>query len=274
MGIRVLRGRNFTEQDNDESRGVVMVNQTMAHRYWPNEDPIGRRLKPQFPSAKVPWRPESTNTWLTNTGVVQDVNEAGLNDEQSAEIYIPYLQNPSSLMNLLVRTTSDPLRLVPAVRRQVLAVDEDQPVYNIKTMEDVFSESIAAPNVITSLLGSFAAIALILAAIGVYSVMSYSVAQRTHEVAVRMALGAQHQDVLRMILGHALKLVLVGVGLGVTAAFAVTHLISSLLFGVTATDPAIFVAVSFLLIAVAMFSSYLPARRALKIDPMVALRNE
>jgi putative ABC transport system permease protein len=200
------------------------------------------------------------------------VDDGGVNDEQSAEIYIPYLQNPSSLMNLLVRSTSDPLRLVPAVRHQVLAVDQDQPIYNIKTMENVFSESVAAPHVITSLLGIFAAVALILAAIGVYSVMSYSVAQRTHEVGVRMALGAQHQHVLRMIVGNGLKLVLVGVALGVTAAFAVTRVISNLLFGVTATDPPIFVAVPLLFIAVAILASYLPARRALKVDPIVALR--
>ena len=274
MGIPLLRGRYFTEQDNDESHGVVMINQTMARRYWTNEDPIGKRLKPQFPTAKVPWRPESTNTWLEITGVVGDVKEAGLNDEQSAEIYIPYLQNPSSLMNLLVRSKSDPLRLVPAVRRQVLGVDKDQPVYNIKTMEDVFRESISAPHIITSLLEVFAAVALILAAIGVYSVMSYSVAQRTHEVGVRMALGAQHQHVLRMILGYGLKLVLIGIGLGVTAAFVVTRVISNLLFGVSATDPTIFVVVPVLLIAVAMFASFFPARRALRVDPLVALRNE
>jgi putative ABC transport system permease protein len=274
MGIPLLRGRYFTEQDNDESHGVVMINQTMAHRYWPNEEPVGKRLKPQFPAAKVPWRPESTNTWLTVVGVVGDVTETGLNEEQSAEIYIPYLQNPSSLMNLLVRSTSDPLQLVAGVRRQVIAVDQDQPVYNIKTMENVFSESIAAPNIITSLLATFAAVALILAAIGVYSVVSYSVAQRTHEVGVRIALGAQHQHVLRMIVGHGLRLVLVGVALGVTAAFAVTRVISNLLFGVTATDPPIFFAVPVLLILVAMFASYLPARRALKVDPIVALRNE
>ena len=272
MGIPLLRGRYFTEQDNDESHGVVMINQTMARRFWPNADPIGKSIKPNFPSARVPWRPESSNSWLLITGVVGDVKEVGLNNEQSAEIYIPYLQNPSSLMNILVRSTPDPLRLAPAVRRQLLAVDADQPVYNVKTMEDVFSQSIAAPNVITSLLGIFAAVALILAAIGVYSVMSYSVAQRTHEVGVRMALGAQHQHVLRMILGQGLKLVLIGVGLGVTAAFAVTRVMSNLLFGVTATDSQVFVAVPVLLIAVAILASYLPARRALRVDPIVALR--
>jgi putative ABC transport system permease protein len=155
-----------------------------------------------------------------------------------------------------------------------LTVDADQPVYNINTMEDVFSQSIAAPHVISSLLGIFAAIALILAAIGVYSVMSYSVAQRTHEVGVRMALGAQRGHLLRMIVGQGLKLTLLGVGLGVTAAFAVTRLISNLLFGVTATDPPIFVAVPVLLIAVAVLASYLPARRALKVDPIIAIRDK
>ena len=274
MDIPLLRGRYFTEQDNDESHGVVMINQTMARRYWPDQDPLGRRLQPHFPAVKVPWRPESSNTWLTVVGVVGDVEEDGVNDQTSAEIYVPYMQNPSSLMNLLVRSTSDPLRLVTAVRRQVLAVDGDQPVYNVNTMEKVFNQSIAEPQVITSLLTTFAVIALMLAAIGVYSVMSYSVAQRTHEVGVRMALGAQQRHVLKMILGQGLKLVLVGVVIGVTTAFAVTRVISNLLFGVTPTDPLIFVGVPLLLIAVAMLASYFPARRALKVDPIIALRNE
>jgi len=177
-------------------------------------------------------------------------------------------------MNLVVRSTSDPLRLVSGVRRQVLAVDGDQPVYNINTMENVFNQSIAEPQVITSLLTTFAVLALMLAAIGVYSVMSYSIAQRTHEVGVRMALGAQPWHVLKMILGQGLKLVLVGVVIGVTTAFAVTRVISNLLFGVTATDPLIFVGVPLLLIAVAMLASYFPARRALKVDPIIALRHE
>ena len=274
MGIPLLRGRYFTEQDNDESHGVVMINQTMARRYWPDEDAVGRRLQPHFPTVKVPWRPESTNTWLTIVGIVGDVAEAGLTDEQPAEIYVPYLQNPSALMNLLVRSTSDPLRLVPAVRAQVWAVDPDQPVYNVKTMENVFSQSIAAPQVITSLLATFAAVALILAAVGVYSVMSYSVAQRTHEVGIRMTLGAQQQHVLRMIVGQGLRLVLVGVAIGLTTAFAVTRVIANLLFGVTPTDPLIFILVPMLLVLVAMLASYLPARRAVRVDPIIALRNE
>ena len=274
MGIPLLRGRYFTEQDNDESHGVVMINQTMARRYWPDEDPMGKRLQPQFPAAKVPWRPESTNTWLTVVGVVGDVKDDGITDLTAVEIYVPYLQNPSSLMNLLVRSTSDPMRLAPSVRSQILAVDGDQPVYNIRTMENVFSQSLAEPQVITSLLATFAAIALILAALGVYSVMSYSVTLRTHEIGVRMALGAQRRHVLKMIVGQELKLVLVGIAIGVTTAFAVTRLVSNLLFGVTATDPRIFVGVPLLLVVIAMLASYFPARRALKVDPIIALRNE
>ena len=274
MGIPLLRGRFFSEQDNDESHGVAMINQTMARRYWADEDPLGKRLQPHFPRAKVPWRPESTNTWLTIVGVVGDVAEDGLNDERPTEIYVPYMQNPSSLMNLLVRTTSDPLQLVPGVRNEVRRVGHDQPVSNIKTMESVFSESIAAPRVITSLVATFAAIALALAAIGVYSVISYSVAQRTHEVGIRIALGAQQQHVIGMILGQGLKLVLLGLAIGLTAAFAVTRVISSMLFGVTATDPLIFVMVSLLMVVIAIVASYFPARRALNVDPVIALRTD
>ncbi|HEX8136906.1 MAG TPA: ABC transporter permease [Pyrinomonadaceae bacterium] len=273
MGIPLLRGRYFTEQDNSQSQPVVMINETMARRYWPNEEPLGRRLRVQFPAAKVPWRPEANDNWRTIVGVVGDVKEEGLG-ETEAEIYLPYLQNPSSLMNLLVRSSSDPLRLVSGVRNQVWAVDRDQPVYNIKTMEDVVGESFAEPNVITSLLATFAALALVLAAIGVYGVISYSVAQRTHEIGVRMALGAQHSHVLKMIVGQGLKLILIGLAIGVAMAFVVTRVISSLLFGVTATDPLTFIATSLLLVGVALLASYVPARKALKVDPMIALRHE
>ena len=274
MGIPLRRGRYFTEQDNGQSQGVVMINETMARRYWPKDDPVGRHLKVQFPAAKVPWRPEANDNWLTVVGVAGDVKEEGLNDETEAEIYLPYLQNPSPLMNLLVRTSSDPSRMVSGVRNQVWAVDRDQPVYNVKTMEDVFGESFAEPHVITSLLSTFAAVALILAAIGVYGVLSYSVAQRTHEIGVRMALGARPRHVLKAIVGQALKVVLIGVVIGTAMAFAVTRVLSSLLFGITATDPLTFFVVSLLLVAVALFASYVPARRALKVDPMIALRHE
>ncbi len=273
MGIPLLGGRSFTDQDNEESHGVVMINKTMARQYWPNEDPLGRRLKPEFPSAKVPWRPESRNTWLTIVGVVGDVKEKALTGQITPEIYVPYLQNPSSLMNIVVRSISDPLRLAPNLRRQVLAVDRDQPVSSINTMDDVFSQSLAEPKVMTSLLATFGGLALILATLGVYSVVSYSVAQRTHEIAIRAAIGAQRHHVFKMIVGHALKLVLVGVALGIGMALAVTRLLSNQLFGVTATDPPIFIVVPLLLVVVAILASFFPARRAMKVDPIAALNN-
>jgi putative ABC transport system permease protein len=274
LHIPLLRGRYFTDQDNDETHGVVMINQTMARRYWPNEDPLGKRLQPQFPPAKLPWRPESSNAWLTIAGVVADVKDDSSNDEMAPEMYLPYLQNPSALMNLLVRSTGDPLRLAQSVRAQVLAVDADQPVYNIKTMEDVLSDAVAEPQVVTSLLATFATVALALAAIGVYGVMSYSVAQRTHEIGVRMALGAHRQHVLKLVVGQGLKLVLIGVVLGLIAAFAATRIIANQLYGVTARDPAVFAFVSLLLVAIAVLASYLPARRAMEVDPIIALRNQ
>jgi putative ABC transport system permease protein len=204
--------------------------------------------------------------------MVADVKEDALNDQIAPEIYVPHLQNPAPLMNLLVRTTSDPLRLAPRIRAQVMEVDRDQPVYNISTMENVFGQSLAEPKVITSLLATFAALALILATLGVYSVLSYSVAQRTHEIGIRMAIGAQQQHVLRIIVGQALRLVLVGSAIGVTMAFALTRIISSWLFGVTATDPAVFFLVPGLLVVVALVASYLPARKALQVDPATVLR--
>ena len=274
LGIPLLRGRYFTEQDNDETHGVVMINQTMARRYWPNEDPLGRRLQPQFPPGEVPWRPASTNTWLTIVGVVGDVKDDSSSDETAPEMYLPYLQNPSSLMSILVRSNGDPLRLAQSVRAQVLSVDPDQPVYNIKSMEDVLSDAVAEPRVVTSLLATFATIALALAAIGVYGVMAYSVVQRRQEIGVRMALGAHKPHVLKLIVGHGLKLVLIGVVIGLIAAFAATRIISNQLYGVTATDPVIFAFVSLLLVAVAVLASYLPARRALQVDPIIALRNQ
>jgi len=274
LAIPLLRGRQFTDQDNNETHGTVIINQTMARRYWPNEDALGKRLQPQFPPAKLPWRPESSNAWLDIVGVVADVKDDTTSDETVPEMYLPYLQNPSSLMNFLVRSTGDPLRLAQSVRAQVLAVDGDQPVYNIKTMEDVLGEAVAEPWVVTSLLSTFASIALVLAAIGVYGVIAYSVVQRKHEIGVRMALGARKRHVLKLIVGHGLKLILIGVVIGLVAAFAATRVISNQLYGVTATDPTIFAFVSLLLVAVAVLASYLPARRALEIDPIIALRNE
>ena len=274
IGIPLLRGRYFTPEDKANSLGVVVISETMADRFWPNENPLGRRLKPDFAASSVPWRPEANSSWLTVIGVVGNVKEDRFEDKTSPEIYLSYLQYPLPLMTLIVRSQSDPNALTPAVRGQVWAVDKELPVYNIKTMDEVFSESFASWRAFALLQGTFAAVALMLATLGIYSVMAYSVTQRTHEIGIRMALGAQPRDVLRMIVGQGLKLALVGVAVGVPTALAVTRVISNLLFGVIPTDPPIFVVVPLLLVVIAMLASYFPARRALKVDPMIALRNE
>jgi putative ABC transport system permease protein len=277
MQIPLLAGRPFTEEDSDETRGVVVISRSMAERFWPAGDWLGKRIQPQFPKQqKTFWLPESRNLPLTVVGVVADVRQEGINDSHLPQMYLPYLQNPSSIMNVLVRTAaaSDPLSYATAVRREIYAVDQDQPVFDIKTMEMLVAESFAQPRVFASLLASFAALALLLAAVGIYGMMSYSVTQRTHEIGIRVALGAQERDVLKLVIGEGLKLVLVGVAIGLIGAFVTTRILSSLLFGTSPTDPAIFTVVALLLTAIALAACYIPARRAMRVDPMVALRHD
>jgi putative ABC transport system permease protein len=276
MGIPLLAGRPFTEQDADEARGVAIISRSMAERFWPNDDPLGKRILPQFPKPQKTtfWLPESRNLPLTIVGVVRDVKQEGINDPELPQMYLPYLQNPSSIMNLVIRTQSDPLSYAEAVRREVYAVDKDQPVFDIKTMETLVAESFSQPHVLAALLVSFAALALLLAAVGVYGVMSYSITERTHEIGIRMALGAQGSDVLKLVIGQGLRLVLFGVGLGLLGALATTRILSSLLFGVSPTEPLIFTGVALLLTLIAMAACYIPARRAMRVDPMIALRHE
>jgi putative ABC transport system permease protein len=266
LNVPLLKGRYFTEADTAAAPGVAIINETIARRFFPNEDPVGRRLKLG--------NPESQSPRLTIVGVVGDVKYSGLDADTEAGLYIPYLQNPVPGMYLMVRTASYPLSLAAAVRGQVLAVDKDQPVANIKTMEQVLAESVAQRRLNTLLLGLFAAVALSLAMVGIYGVVSYSVSQRTHEIGIRMALGAQTGDVLRLVVRQGLQPVLIGMAIGLTGALALTRLLSSLLYGVSATDPATFVVISLLLTAVALLACYIPARRATKVDPMIALRYE
>ena len=279
MGISLLSGRHFTEQDASENNGAVIISNSMAQRFWPNEDPVGRQISPRFPEMRAYWVPESNNLPLTIVGVVGDLNQdgiIGLPEDQVTppQIYLPYLQNPSSIMHLMVRTASDPLRWAAAVRGEVYDVDKDQPVFDIKSMDEVVAESFARPRILTLLLGTFAALALSLATVGIYGVVSYAVIQRTHEIGIRMALGAQQRDILKLVLAHGMTLAGTGVICGLIAAFAVTRVMSSLLFGVGATDPMTFAGVSVLLTGVALLSSYIPARKAMEVDPMIALRRE
>lgn len=268
MGIELLRGRQLTEQDRADAPRVIVISETMARKFWPGEEPLGKRVTMGGPAgAPVPW--------LEVVGVVKDVRQFELTAEPKPQMYVPFEQpvffRPS---HLIVKTEVEPGGLASAVRKTVWEIDKDQPVSNISTMKEVLSESISRQRFSMLLLGIFAAVALVLAAVGIYGVMSYSVAQRTHEIGIRMALGAQRSDVLKLAVGQGLKLVLVGVALGLAAAFVLTRVMSSLLFGVSATDPATLAIISLVLIGVALFASYIPARRATKVDPMVALRYE
>jgi putative ABC transport system permease protein len=267
MGIPLLRGRQFAEQDKADSPGVAVVSEAMARRYWPGEDPMGKRI--------CPGKPESPEDWITIVGVVKDVRQFELNADPKPQMYLSYAQAGFfAPRHLVVGTGGAPRSLASSVRATVWGIDRDQPVSDITTMEDVLSDSVARQRFSMLLLGVFAALALVLAAVGLYGVMSYSVAQRKHEIGIRMALGAQTADVLKLVIGQGLKLVSVGVGIGLAAALVLTRVMSSLLFGVSATDPATFATISLVLLGAGALASYLPARRATKVDPMIALRYE
>jgi putative ABC transport system permease protein len=266
MGIPLLRGRNFSDSDNETAPYVALINSTMARRFWPNGDPIGKRFL---------WgHPDQAEKWITIVGVVADTKLYGLDNPTRLEIYYPYRQRPDSDMNLVVRSAVDPSSLTASIRAAIAAIDKDQPVFDVHTMQELVDNSISTRRLTLVLLGIFSALALILAAIGIYGVMAYSVALRTQEIGIRMALGAQRQDVLRLVLGQGARIAFFGVAIGLATAAALARLLSSLLFSVSASDPVTFAAVAVLLIAVALLACYIPARRALRVDPIIALRYE
>lgn len=271
LGITLLRGRTFTDADNETGAKVGMINAKLAEQYFPNTDPIGKRFMfgdLAFATAKDPPK------WIKIVGVVRDTKLYGLANPARLEVYIPFRQNPSSAMQLLVESKIDSRALVSEIRGAVASVDKDQPIVGIATMNQLRSQSMNGRQATLILLGAFSALALVLAAIGIYGVISYSVAQRTHEIGIRMALGAQHQDVVRMVLRQGGKIALIGTAIGVAVAIGLTRLMSSLLFSVSANDPLTFAGVALLLLAVAMLACYIPARRAVRVDPMIALRYE
>jgi putative ABC transport system permease protein len=261
LGIPVLKGRTFTEQDDERALKVAVVNEALASHMWPGENPIGKELPLLGKNIAV-------------VGVVGNTRHEGLSSDVESEIYVPYLQQAGASMQLAVRTAVEPTSLAGAVRAQIAAIDPEQPIYNVTTLEQTLTESTAPRRFNVLLLGIFAAIALALATIGIYGVMAFSVTQRTHEIGLRMALGAEQRDVLGLILRQGLRLTLVGVALGVAGAWGLTRFLTSFLYGVRPSDPATFVLVSLALIAVSILASYIPARRAMKVDPMVALRYE
>jgi putative ABC transport system permease protein len=265
MGIKMVQGRDFNEQDKSDSVQAVVISEKTARHYWPGENPIGKRLKPGSTTSEIPWREV--------IGVVKDTRQNDFVAPPKMQMYFVHSQINSFVPNaLVVRTSIDPLSLATSVRNAVWSIDKDQPVSNIRSMDEIISEAVARQRFSMLLLGVFAGLALVLAAVGIYGVMSYSIAQRTHEIGIRMALGAQRSDVLKLMVGQGLRLVVVGVVIGLAAAFILTRLMTSLLFGISATDPTTFITISLVLMSVALLASYIPARRAMKVDPMFALR--
>ncbi|HEX8072780.1 MAG TPA: ABC transporter permease [Pyrinomonadaceae bacterium] len=274
IGLALREGRGFDERDDERAVPVAVINETMARAYWPGESALGKRFKVGEQTGQPP-----KNPWLTIVGVVADVRQMGADAPVKAEMYVPYRQTePYGGMfpprDLVVRTAGDPVALVAAVRNAVHEVDAYQPLANVRTMSEVLSRETAQRRLGMVLLAAFAVLALLLAALGIYGVLSFFVVQHTPEIGVRMALGAQTADVLRLVIGKGMRLALAGVGLGLAGAFALTRLLRNQLFGVQPADPLTFTLIALLLTAVALLACYLPARRATRVDPMVALRYE
>jgi putative ABC transport system permease protein len=271
MGIALNAGRTFTERDHQTAPPVAIINQAMARRIWPDQDPVGKRVR----WSSGPWS-NNEPQWMTIVGVVGDVKQYGLEAEEHLAIYVPYAQkNPAwRWLSLVVRTNADPSSLTRAITGNIHAVDRNLPVYLVRSMEQILSESLGARRFSTLLLGMLAAMALILSTVGIYGVIAYSVSQRTREIGIRVALGARRRDILRITIGQGLRLILIGVAVGLAAAYAFTRLLAGLLFNISATDPFTFAGVTLLLTGVALLACYIPARRAMKVDPMIALRYE
>jgi putative ABC transport system permease protein len=276
MGVRLIKGRSFTERDTESGPLTIVVDEMTAQRFWPNQDPIGKRMAFELISREnAPPMPR----WREVIGVVGHVKHYGLTAESRQQIYVSYLQMPLynqgmlPQMSLILRANDAP-SLTSAARSEVLALDRNLPVYNVRTMDQALSDSVARTRLSMWLMGAFALTGLLLAASGIFGLVSYTVTQRRHEIGVRRALGAQTRDVLRLIVGQGMRLALVGVALGLVASFGLTRLMSNLLVGVGATDPLTFGAVALLLLLVSLVAALVPARRATKVDPLVALRHE
>jgi putative ABC transport system permease protein len=267
MGIPLLSGRNFTQADIESAQPVGIINAKLAKEFFPNGDAVGKRFMFGRPSTDAP-------IWIQIVGVVGDTKLYGLTNPARLETYRPFLQAPRSEMDLLVKSSVDPAAMTSAISAAIASIDKDQPIFAISTMNQLVSDSVSTRTFTLILLGLFSGLALVLAAIGIYGVISYSVVQRTRDIGIRIALGASRRDVLHDVVGLGLRLTVVGLIFGLIGAFAVTRVLSSLLYGVHSTDAVTFIVVSLVLVVVAMLASYLPARRAMRIDPIVALRYE
>ena len=268
MRIPLLEGRFFDARDGANAPLTLVVNQTLARTFWPGESAIGHRMKPQF---------GPKNEWRTVVGVVADVKNAGVDKPTGTEMYLPYRQDPRLAAGsgyLVLKTTADPVSLINSVRREVAQLDASLPLSKIRTMDEVISAANSRPRFLTMLLSLFAVVALMLAAVGLYGVISYTVAQRTHEFGIRMALGAGQGEVLGLVMKRGLTLALAGITLGAAGAFALAVLLRGLVFGIGGFEPLTFAAMAALLATITILACYFPARRATKVDPMIALRYE
>jgi putative ABC transport system permease protein len=265
LGVPLLKGRLFTENDKEKTPGVAIINDSAARRFFPNQDPLGQQIK-------LGSNPDSDEPWSTVVGIVGDVKYRGLDADAGPTLYYSYPQSPPQGMYVFVRTTSAPESVLPAIRGEIRAVDPELPLSRIKTMSQLLDDAVSQPRFLTVLIGIFAGVALFLAAIGIYGVIAYSVAQRTQEIGLRMALGANPRNVLTLVVGHGFKLAIAGILIGLLAAFALTRVITTFLFGVEAMDPLTYVFTALILLGVAIAASYLPARRATKVDPLTAVR--
>jgi putative ABC transport system permease protein len=264
MRIPRLQGRDIAESDNKDAVPVIVVNDAFATTNWPNESAIGKRIQLGGGDTR----------WWTIIGVVRGTKHFALNEHQLLQGYIPHAQRPQIFTTLAVRTSGDPLLLTRSIREAIWRVDRDQPVWGVATMDQLLESAVGSPRFIVLLIGGFALVALLLGGIGVYGVLSYTISQRTNELGIRIALGAESRQVVRLVVGEGMRIVGIAVAIGLAASFAATRLLRSQLFGVGPTDVLTFVVVTLLLSVVAMLACYLPARRASRVDPMVALRAE
>ncbi|HXA49116.1 MAG TPA: ABC transporter permease [Candidatus Acidoferrum sp.] len=268
LGVRLLRGRGFTDADQETAPRVAIVNDLVAQRLFPGTDPVGKRFTfGRLGTGRAP-------KWVTIVGVVADSKMYGLANPSRLEVYVPYRQLARNSMTLLVKAAQEPAALVSAIRAVVASIDKEQPIFGVATMQEVVDASVSTRRITLILLGLFSGLALVLAAIGIYGVISYSVAQRTREIGIRMALGAQPRDVLRLVLSQGGKIAISGIAIGGAASLGLTRLMANLLYSVSSVDPATFAAVTFVLALVAMVACYIPARRTLRVDPLIALRHE
>ncbi len=265
LSIPVVNGRTFTRADSQQSLPVAVINSTMARRFWENEDPVGKRIT-------LRWSNQPLTTEIV--GVVGDVLHTGLDSNPRPEIFLHLPQAPFGSMTFVVRTQNDPLALLPAIKKEVWSVNKDQPIYSIKTEEQLISASLGERRFSLFLIGLFGVVSLVLAGVGLYGLISISTSQRTQEIGVRIALGAQSSSILKMVMGEGLLLALLGVAVGVGGSLLLTRFLSKMLFGITPTDPFTFAFISLVLVVVALLASYVPAHRATRVDPLIALRQE